>query len=414
MAVIFCYGRRDGQLVHVSDLDRELDRGLPCNCVCGDCGRALQAHLGAKKAWHFQHQAKDVNCNPQPMTLMHAFVRDQLAKRKQLVIPAKQVPVEFHEVGKTWNATVQVPAETWDIAIAEAERRFDEVQPDVYYELDTRVNVAVEVRYAHAVDGTKTRKLKQVVSMCAEFDVSDLPASGIGRSELEGLLSDTSRWTWLINGRIFSGTHKLMEELRWTHSKWLLDARPQAAPKLMTKAAIRLREAENRMPWARAQLAKLKAEKSDSTQSMQWLGAQDKVDRVAVACAALGLTPTVLPDYFTQFLGGKNVRAVSHHPYSWQVVLYMKFGIGHEPFNGPSASEWMRVAMPDRTELKNGSKSLNGFTRTAAALQFYFLNLEAQGLLGSDKTQPLENRTFKPRFTRTSELRAFFQEYPIA
>ncbi len=409
MAVAFCYGRRDGQLVHISDLDRDFERGLPCNCVCQDCGRQLQAHMGDKKAWHFQHQAKDVNCNPQPMTLLHAFVRDELAKRKQLVIPAKQVPVEFEEVGKTWSDVIQVPAETWNIAVAQAERRFDDVQPDVYYELDRGVNVAVEVRYAHAVDATKVRKLKQVVGMCAEFDVSDLPASGVGQAELEGLLSDPVRWTWLHNGWIYSGTHKLMADLRWTHANWRLEAVPQSAPKLMTKAAVRLKEASARMPWARAQLAKLKVEKSDSTENMHWLGAQDKVDRVAIACAVLGLTPTAMPDYFTQSLGGQNVRAVCHHPYSWQVVLFMKFGIGTEPFNGPSASEWMRVAMPDRTELENGSKSLNGFTRTAAALQFFFLNLEAQGLLDSDKKQPLENKTFKPRFSRAADLRAFLQ-----
>lgn len=112
------------------------------------------------KAWHFQHQAKDVNCNPQPMTLLHAFVRDELVKRKQLVIPAMKVSVEFEELGKTWSATVQVPAETMNIAYAEAERKFDDVQPDVYYELDTQTRIALEVRYAHAVDDIKVKKLE--------------------------------------------------------------------------------------------------------------------------------------------------------------------------------------------------------------------------------------------------------------
>ena len=310
MTVNFCYGRRDDQLIHVGDLDRELERGLPCNCVCPDCGSALQAHLGAKKAWHFQHQAKDVNCNPQPMTLLHAFVRDELAKRKQLVIPSKQVTVEFEEVGKTWTANVQVPAESWSISIAEAERRFDEVQPDVYYELDSQLKVAVEVRYAHAVDEAKVQKLRGVVSMCAEFDVSDLPAAGIGTRDLDLLLSEPARWKWLINGRTRFETSVLQEELRWTHTRWRLRTQPQSVPKAAAKSPIKLKMAESRVPWAKAQLAKLKAEAKTPEQSMQWLSAQDKIDRVAVACAAIGFRPSVLPVFFLQALEGKNAGEI--------------------------------------------------------------------------------------------------------
>ncbi|WP_092762509.1 hypothetical protein [Rhodoferax sp. OV413] len=341
------------------------------------------------------------------MTLLHAFVRDEFAKMKQLVIPVKIVPVQFEEIGKTWNTTVQVPAETWNIAFAEAERRFEEVQPDVYYELDTQAKIALEVRYAHAVEEAKVEKLRRVVSMCAEFDVSDLPAAGIGSVDFERLLSDPARWKWLLNGRIAWETTRLKEELRWKNSSWRLKARPISIPNVLTKAAVKLKKAESRLPWARLQLAKLKAEKTDPTESMHWLGAQDKVDRVAVACAALGFAPTALSDFFNQSLEGKNVWAVGHHPYSWQVVLFMKFGIGYKQFSGHTAADWMLIAMPDRTEMENGSKSTNGFTRTAAALQIYFLNLEVQGMLDSDKTQPLENRTFKPRFSRTSELREF-------
>jgi hypothetical protein len=397
-------------MVHVSELDRELERGLPCNCVCKDCGRALQAHLGSKKAWHFQHQAKDVNCNPQPMTLLHAFVRDELAKRTQLVIPAKKVPVEFEEIGQSWTANIHVPEETWNIVVAETERRFEMVQPDVYFELDTQAKIALEVRYTHAVDESKVGKLHRVVSMCVEFDVSDLPAAGIGKRELDILLEDPERWKWLINGRIRFETGILQEELRWTNSSWQLQAKPSALPKVAAKATFKLKKAESRLIWAKAQLARLKTEAVSSEQSKNWLGAQDKIDRVAIACAALGLRPSALPDFFSQTLEGKNAGAFGHHPYSWQVILFMKFGIGHSQFSAQTAGAWADLAMPDRTSSRSGSKSLNGFTRTAAVIQIYFLNLEAQGLLYSDKTNPLERRNFVPRFSAASELRAFLNK----
>lgn len=407
MTVNFCYGRRNNQLIHVGDLDREFERGLPCNCVCPDCGRALQAHLGAKKAWHFQHQAKDVNCNPQPMTLLHAFVRDELAMRNHLAIPSKQVFVEFQEVGKQWAAEVQVPAEEWNFVISETERRFDKVQPDVYVESDTQHKIAIEVRVTHAVDEAKVKELRQVVSMCVEFDVSDLPASGISKRELERVLAEPSRWKWLINRRILFETGLLQEELRWTNSNWRLQGRPSSTPQASVKASLKLKKAEARLMWAKAQLSQLKAQCANPEENMYWLGAQDKIDRVAIACAALGLKPSVLPDFFTQVLERKNAGAFGHHSYSWQVVLFMKFGIGYEEFSAHTAGDWADIAMPDRTSSRSASKSLNGFTRTAAVVQIYCLNLEAQGLLYSDNARQLEMRKFRPRFTKSSELRAF-------
>lgn len=237
-----------------------------------------------------------------------------------------------------------------------------------------------------------------------------MPAEGIGKRDLDLLLAEPARWTWLIHGRIWHETLFLQEDLRWTNTNWRLHTQPSSEPKAAAKAPLKLKKAESRLPWARAQLAKLKSDAKPPEQSMHWLGAQDKIDRVAVACAALGLLPSALPVFFCQSLEGKNAGAFGHHPYSWQVVLFMKFGIGHHQFTSHTAGSWAEAAMPDRTSSRNDSKSMNGFTRTAAVVQIYFLNLEAQGLLDSDKTQPLENRTFKPRFGRTGELRAFLQK----
>lgn len=112
MGARFSYGIRKGVRVHVSDLDKDLDRGLACGCACTDCGCELIAHLGNTRAWHFQHKAEGTACNPQPMTQLHAFVRDNLAGRSLLTVPALETAVVFEELGATWSLPLLVNSET--------------------------------------------------------------------------------------------------------------------------------------------------------------------------------------------------------------------------------------------------------------------------------------------------------------
>src|SRR6185369_9957212 len=110
MTATFCYGRGAQGLLHVSDLEPGQARGLQCKCFCPECGRALQAHLGSIRAWHFQHHVEDVDCNPQPMTLLHAFVRDELARRKTLRVPAVKIATELEVFDETIREEIAIPA----------------------------------------------------------------------------------------------------------------------------------------------------------------------------------------------------------------------------------------------------------------------------------------------------------------
>lgn len=177
MAAQFCYGRRGDRLVHVTHLDQSVERGLRCKCVCPQCGRPLQAHLDELKGWNFQHHVEAANCQPQPMTLLHAFVRDELAARTQLHVPAKRVQVHVDKLGRRWDGEVELEAADLTIERGETECRVGAVQPDVLLHLEASATFAVEVRYSHAVDDEKTRLLSQAFDRCAEYDVSDLPPS---------------------------------------------------------------------------------------------------------------------------------------------------------------------------------------------------------------------------------------------
>lgn len=157
-----------------------------------------------------------------------------------------------------------------------------------------------------------------------------------------------------------------------------------------------------------AQLQALKEKGVKGLDGARWLGQQDKVCRVAFACAALGLEPTEFPPFLQQFLpnGPQPRLAFVHHPYSRQAPVFMKFCIGKKEFSAHEAAQWCVIAMPDRCELEEGTKTLNGFTQTAAALHIYVLLLETQDLLRGVPSGSQEWRTFKPMFESVAQFQA--------
>jgi hypothetical protein len=87
--------------------------------------------MGSQKAWHFQHHVEDANCNRQPMTLLHAFVRDELAKRGDLVVPQVQAFIHLDADGKRLAKTVALPERSFRYTAARTEARTGSIQPDV-------------------------------------------------------------------------------------------------------------------------------------------------------------------------------------------------------------------------------------------------------------------------------------------
>lgn len=366
----------------------------------------LQAHLGAQKAWHFQHHVEDANCNPQPMTLLHAFVRDEFALRRTIAVPAVTVMQELEVNGRLQACPVNVRPFELAVLSAKAEVRGDGVQPDVVCQLAHELTAALEVRYTHAVDEGKRQRLESGYSMALEFDVSDLPASGISREQLEVILQQPHRWTWLSGAMLRIGQNLAAFRVQWSQKHWRVgvdfsldtDVRP---------ASEKLRQVTRRMAWANVTLQTLKDRGVKANDGARWLGEQDKVDRVALACAALGIDPAQFPPFLQQFLprSSKPMLALQHHPYSWQGPVFMKFCVGKREFSAHEAADWCLVALPDRCENEDGTKSLNGFTQTAAALFVYFMQLETQGLLCGVPSGSREGRRFRPLFESAGQLR---------
>ncbi|MGJ7523252.1 hypothetical protein ACSFA0_22410 [Variovorax sp. LT1P1] len=410
MPATIAYGRRDGVLIFVGDLDETRDRGSLCRCTCPECGRPLQAHLGQRNAWHFHHRADDVDCNPQPMSLLHAFVRDQLALRSELVIPSVEVGFSVPANGIEVQSTVLAPSATYQFTAAHPELRGDGVQPDVVFDVAGGTRLALEVRFTHAVDEAKRVRMMTQYDAAAELDISDLPASGISAEEVARILLEPGRWSWLVNWPLRGMMSAEALRIGWTRTVWR-PGRPDSNPAKVRSANQKLKAAATRMEWAQNALSELRKRALTPEKSAAWLGMQDKVDRVAIACAAMRLNPEELPAFLQQDLvRPKPMRALQHHPYSWQPPVFMKFGLGRRAFTSIEAGSWCLQAMPDRCENDDGSnRSVNGFTLTAAALHLYFMQLEEQGLMYSNNDSEPEDRLWTPAFKRRDDLAEFLE-----
>lgn len=110
---------------------------------------------------------------------------------------------------------------------------------------------------------------------------------------------------------------------------------------------------------------------------------------MATACAALRLEPSRLPGFLQQRppQAKRRLNALNLHPYSWQVEVFLKFGIGSAEFSVMEAARWCVLAMPARCEFEDVTESRNGLTRTAAKLHLYFLQLETQGWLKGNRVR---------------------------
>lgn len=400
MSAAFVYGRRGDRLLHIRDLEPGSQRGARCGCVCPECGRPLVAHLGDAKSWHFQHEAVDVACNPQPMTLLHAYVRDELARRPALWLPGETFEITAERRNRPLRERLATEPQEIEIIAAATERRVGAVQPDVVLALSDGREIAVEVRKSHAVSTEKLALLQATFADAVELDVSDLPAAGVTLEELERALLERRRWHWLVSTR----RAEMEASWRWEHHDWLPNinyfrvAQPQNPP-----TPARLRKAQARLAWAREVHDLVRAEKPSNDERAALIGSMTIPDRLAYCCHFLDIQPERLPVYFWQRVHQKLTPSET----GWQLPVFAKFGLRQQPFSSLDVARWARVALPEFKANGLGVRNCPDLYR--AALHCYLLQLEMQGLLRRAGPGGPKSRTFVRAFATTAELRQFLE-----
>lgn len=195
------YGIRDGQIVHIS----QVERGLNCNCYCPNCKDALVAHKGSI-AHHFQHHC-GIDRKGCYESSIHLAAKELFFKKMKVITPPLYgyVP-EYRKI---------LEGKVLKIIKVEKELDLNVFQPDLYLETRVKNNLSsdiiifplfVEIAVTHFVDDKKLRKIQ-------DYGVS---AIEISLKKLARDVNDEILWTEMTKHKnikwLYNSQQKILEE----------------------------------------------------------------------------------------------------------------------------------------------------------------------------------------------------------
>ncbi len=182
----FHYGVREGNLLHIS----EVERGLSCRCVCPSCGVPLAAKQGRLREHHFAHSTGEP-CRYAGETGLHLAAKEILLKRKEIVLPSVQV--------QFYNKTLPIAPEKryWIESIA-TELKVENIVPDILAQIGGHP-LLIEMRVTHRVDDQKLKRIKELGVSAVEINLSGVPRD-FPPKDLEELIVESGvHKSWLYN-----------------------------------------------------------------------------------------------------------------------------------------------------------------------------------------------------------------------
>ena len=180
----------DGETTHIS----EAGNGLGCACICPVCDGSLIAKQGKIVEHHFAHASGD-ECQHAVETALHLAAKDVLAARKEIVLPAVEIPRRY-----TLKGEEVVSGRRYRIESVAVERKLGSIIPDLIVGIGGR-DLLVEVTVTHGPDKEKLRKIRDLGVSCVEIDLSRTER-GLDRDELEKIVvDDAGQKRWLHNAR---------------------------------------------------------------------------------------------------------------------------------------------------------------------------------------------------------------------
>ena len=185
------YGVRDGNLVHIS----EVQSGLSCSCLCPACEVPLIARKGKKVSHHFAHH-KSPECSKAIETALHMAAKQILESHRKITLP----PVYLHfNAGHPPIAISK--SKTYRLEKVYLERRMDQIVPDIYAEVGDR-RLLIEVRVASKVDQAKLARIKSLGISAIEIDLSNCDRVFEIEVLTHTVVSQLHCKSWLYNSRV--------------------------------------------------------------------------------------------------------------------------------------------------------------------------------------------------------------------
>ena len=213
------YGKKEGALVHIS----EVETGLACGCECQNCGERLIAKKGEVNEHHFAHDHNS-DCLGATESALHLLAKEVISQSRELFIPeleieASLVGVDDIELFRESSLSAYI-LKYEDV---EVEQTVDDYRPDltliieqkiitdkIYFGMESCIDV--EVKETHGVDEVKLAKVAAVTRPMIEIDVSGADTLA-DRQELEHWIIYHAPRRWVFHPYQEMGEKKLLNEL---------------------------------------------------------------------------------------------------------------------------------------------------------------------------------------------------------
>ena len=206
MDIKLAYGKREGHIIHITELDRS-EYGVNCNCICPKCEGILVAKLGNKKQWHFAHKNIECNIAEAQQRGLHLLAEEIIRENRSILVPELVISRQ-DVIPKDCNPYIadkvdiempNISSRIFEYTSAQIEKKIEDIVPDaVISTKNTRC--IVEVAVTHYVDEDKKNKLKRIGISAFEIDLSELLKYSQTRETIaEAVLSDSTNRKWLFN-----------------------------------------------------------------------------------------------------------------------------------------------------------------------------------------------------------------------
>lgn len=251
MAVKIPFGKRDDNLVHISELV-ETDRGLACNCRCIECGSKLVAKLGNNKnIRHFAHY-RECSCDGGIETALHIFAKDVLSRKKEVVVPkldiqycnyswsrnevvlsheneenTKLIPTKFKTyddykiLKESYNREVICERQILKFDRVELEKVIGKIKPDIILYIKDRP-LLIEIAVTHFVEENKRKSINDNRLSTIEIDLSKYKEKfhEMNKKDLEDIIiNSTEDKVWIFNEKCEQKIKKVILQNKIKHKK---------------------------------------------------------------------------------------------------------------------------------------------------------------------------------------------------
>lgn len=204
------YGRKNDQLVHISDVAS----GLGCGCSCVVCGGELIAKKGRIRVHHFAHAA-ETNCTGAAETALHALAKELVCNLSSIHLPQYIFKKE-----KRLKSGIRIKYEEIileggraPISKAVSEQAEDGFIPDVTLKCKSKT-LFVEIAVTHKVDRAKLRLIRKSGVPTIEINL-DIEDATLTREELALKLQNPSlSKCWLFHPNQKNAERRYFDKVR--------------------------------------------------------------------------------------------------------------------------------------------------------------------------------------------------------